>query len=382
MLSLLVGLSHGAEIALLHASEVGDAIETAARDARERERDLVPRTLSDFAPSELAVLGAEQERCDLDTVDVLTLQESLTQADLLLTKGRSAKARAVLQRATAQFVCLDRWVEPSSAARVWLLLGIASQIEGDPQAALAAFQQALIYRPDLLWDSSYTPAGEELFLQARVSNDRGSPGRLSIAPGVDPTDVRVDGYPVADGETRLVPGAHLVQTSDRTLQMNVAGGEHVWLVDGASLPTTLLEDFQDPRVSSFLEVLLAGSGPLYVESAGRTWIWDGVDFQLLATRRDPAPWVLSSGVVLAAAGGGMTLWQVQRGRQAIEDGEAAIAGLNRGAHGTAEDEWAEARQLTAVGIGLGAVGVGLAGTGVLMLSPGSVPAGVTLTVRR
>lgn len=365
MLGLLAQFA--AATPLLHTSEPSKAVEVVARDAQEPARSLEPTTLEALIPGGLSVPGADTLPCMSGPLEA----DGAMRGRALLDGGRSAEARAVLRRATAGIPCTEGFLETEQLVEIWLLAGAAAELEGDPDAAAAAYRQARTVDSGAAWDE--TLGASALFDSAEPWADT----TLLPAPGLD--GVRVDGT-VFDAPRSIAAGVHIVQTETATLAVHLVPGGQRWVVQAEALPDDLVARIGEPEVESLLRTLLAGERTLFVESNGRTLMWDGAAFQPLAHRRSPALPLMLTGGALAAGGGALAYTQYERGLELEALGAAAIDDLDPAGRADAEAQWVQARQLVAVGVTGAAIGVGVLGTGALLLT--ATPSGVVLTVRR
>lgn len=180
--------------------------------------------------------------------------------------------RAEAEALRSEVECLSAPPTPAQAARVHLVVAIDAWLQGDREAAVAAFRGALAAEPGFALDPALVPSGNELHeLVARARQD--GPGALTdLAPGLT---VSVDGHPGQDA----VP-------IERSALVQAPAGS--WYVDRGHLPAGLQAFLPPPeRSHAARNFFVAGGVAAILSSAGLLVARDArADFDALGAPTD------------------------------------------------------------------------------------------------
>ncbi|GEM_PF-3085037 len=301
---------------------------------------------------------------------------------------RLDEAVDTVARIDAVLGCLGEPVDPVLAGRVAFMAGVVHHQLGAPDAADAAFGQALAFDGSLVWDPRLSPRlGQERFEAVKGR----TPDRLvlSLSPPPDGLSLRIDGVAVAAGTSTLAlgPGRHLLQRETDTVRS-------AWLVVEAASATLQLPLSQiDPawiddaagrtRLARQLALALPEGQPI-VWVGDAIWAGEvgGTEWRRVLPPPPPAVNALRLGGLVvggtgAALAGGVWAWGAQL-RRACEDASPGSDRVDTCAQGAATDAWlgqkAWPTALVVAGVGLAAGATGL-GLRRLVLAPAPVPGG-------
>jgi hypothetical protein len=210
-------------------------------------------------------------RCS-DAVPV-KLETAMARAERALEEIEFEAAVEALAPLDGKLACVDGEISPTSLGRASLLLGYLRHLTGDTEDARAAFTQAAVFDPDVVWEANFSPQAQPSFnaavleaLRTRDAHVRGTDGSWSMA------GVLLDGAPLPKlGAIR--PGLH---------QLAFERGDGSWLrleVELAEARTLRLlpvgdvvERLDEPDVVEALVATLAD--PLESRDADEAWIVD------------------------------------------------------------------------------------------------------------
>ncbi len=380
--------------AVLYAGDPATAVDRASEDSGTPTERLDPvRWSTLFDGDTLWVEGASFPAEACEPVDLATLRAQLEAAEGWFFSMVLDRAHQDLDGVLGGLCGLTETLDPALAARAAYLSGVMAALEEQEPAAVAAFQRARDFDPDLAWDTSLQDDPLPAFQQTRAPTP---PARLVLDEHLDPRNVRVDGHPLlpVTGPHVISEGVHLLQVvapSVRSLRITVESGAEVRVIDPVALPPELAEHPEDPSAQSLTAraVLRAEDllqpRVLWVGEAG-TWELDRALMAWEQRRRRPNWIAVGGGVGLAAAGASVAAWSLWRGQALVDGYEPGRTTAPRYASLQADLE--RQRWIYRGGWLAGGLGLALSGTALVMprlearLLPGPAPLGGTLVLRR
>ena len=209
------------------------------------------------------------------------VREGLENAEALF--DHTAEAEADLEQARMDLECLGEPVDPDLAARVFFLGGFLAWRGGSNPTAEASFYRAMLFKPDLGWDTVRGgPVAPASFAAAQARLASGQKSTLRVIPAVAAGfEVRVDGLAVdtSAGTVTLREGIHLVQVVaqnhvDSPLIVPLMPDQELELVLPVALSESLLMHLDTPLVRDSLAPILRDTWPdqvVYVYGRGVVW---------------------------------------------------------------------------------------------------------------
>jgi tetratricopeptide (TPR) repeat protein len=209
--ALFLGIAH-AGVPVLHNGEEPDAARArGARFAAVGPDDIDLHTISSLA-GPLPPFTARSSPLRTCTEDTVPSAERTAEAlrisirDVLHDEALDIGGR-LLDLLPCQAAGADR----HDLALSWYRYGYVLALERQHDAARDAFEQAVVFDPELTWDADLAPDGAPTFNSARDAVRSAAAARLTISPRpavlrVDGTDIPADA-PIAD----LAPGWHIVE---------------------------------------------------------------------------------------------------------------------------------------------------------------------------
>lgn len=279
LLALLLPLGARAAVPVVH--DGGDRAEVLTRVA---DRTGLPPDQLEAVPLDRllgepvqALGGGVMRRCTGAPTARATPESELVRAEAAWAQGDEVGALDHLDLAVAALGCLSELVDPTVAARTFLLRGALEARRGEEEAALGELRAALSFQPDLSWDSRFPVEGEVLLAQATAATEAYTvsvlPPGTSSGPWVDGRIVPGDGAGLS-----VAPGLHLAQ------HPTPAGIRSAWLVVEGDATIVLpgmyrrpvLALIADPATRAPVERLLAATLPgapaAYVSWGGGMWL--------------------------------------------------------------------------------------------------------------
>jgi len=389
--ALLLGLGApvwAADVVLYDAADPTDAVTRVAEAIGQPAGELTPRRLSEHL-SEIPpqVLGGDPMSACLDAVDA-NLRAILAQAEGAFNYQRTDEARALLADGADAIGCLDGLANPPHAGRLFFLRGVVLHDEGDLHGAHQAFHQALMFQPEMMWDTDIAPRyGRDVFDTARAQVQRDAPALLRIAPAPRWGTLTIDGWATGAGDphVELPPGRHLIQITmeERTSSawLDLAAETRPTLLIPALATDDMLDWISDAERRPDLALLISaagGTGTLYLAGDEQLWSapagstsWAALEDQTRAVRPAAprgASRILSwSGAI--TLGGGLALGTFgylrgHAGLTACEEARGVEAATACGAD--AEARFEQARRLELTGGATAALGGALTSVGLVL----------------
>ncbi len=258
--------------------------------------------------------GGKLAVCSGTPTNLASVRQSVDLAKGAVAYMEFGSARAALDAAIRDLGCLQEPVDAALASRAWYLLGVVTA--DDQAASRAAFRQARLLTPDMLWDENFAPRARGTFDAVATELKAAPLVQLSVIPDPPDGSLRIDGRPVktVGGRVGVTPGAHHVQfgaTAVATMVMDLDANTPATLVLPSIVTADALSWAGDGEkrgaLSSVLLGALGGEGAVYVVSGSVIWrvrlggsAWDLVGSgggPVAAT--EPAP----AAAALAPAGG-------------------------------------------------------------------------------
>ncbi len=275
---LLLGTALAGVPVVFDGGAAGDVVATVAGQTGLPAEQLDATTLDDLLEQPPQVLGdGVIRRCVTGPAQGSEVQADLVRAEAAWARGDATSAQDHLDLAVARLGCLGELVDPSTAARVFLLRGALAEAAGAHDVARAEIRTALAMVPDLPWDSRFPVGGAVL-----LAEEQGAAPALSIRvmPAGTSSGPWVDGRTIGGAGERVPVSAalHLAQYP------TAHGIRSAWLlIDGDStlvLPGSyrqpILGLLADPATAAPVESLLQGTLPdftaAYVHHGGGTWL--------------------------------------------------------------------------------------------------------------
>lgn len=302
----LAALAFGADL-VLHAGDPAVAVGRAAAAAGVDPATLRAADLSEVVRARPPVLlgPGQVDQCAGTPTTNAEVRLLGDEGERALNYLEYARAAAALERAFDALGCLIEPVEPPVAARILFLRGVAGWFAGDPDAARAAFAQALLFDPSLAWDEAFAPDPRPLFDEVAASDPPTAPLRV-VPPSAR---VRVDGVQAE----ALAPGVHLVQVGEAsvsTVRVRLDAAEPSVLVLPSLVPLDALGWAADPArapdLAAVLDAVLGEDARVYVVHAGEVWREQAGTWERIALPPPPPPrarWALVGPGAAAAVGG-------------------------------------------------------------------------------
>ncbi len=379
---------------VLYEGDPTAAVERSSDDAGLPVERLDPTRWSTLlADNTLWIEGAAFPAKPCEAVDLATLQGRLEAAEGWFFSMVLDRAAEELDALLDGLCGLTEPVDPALAGRATYLRGVVAALDEKEAAAVAHFQRARDFEPELAWDATLQAEPLPAFQQVRAPTP---PARLVLDPHLDPRNVLVDGRPLVPvtGPHVVGEGVHLLQVvapEVRTLRITVGSGAEVRIIDPLALPPGLGAHPEDPAGQALTAWAVARSAAPLQERvlwSGEAGTWE-LDRTLMAwdQRRAGPNWLLvGGGAGLAAAGTGVALWARARGAGLVAEYEPGVD--SQGEYDALADALARQRWAWRLGWTAGAVGLALSGTALVLprlqarIVPGPTPLGAALHVGR
>ncbi|MBW1880151.1 MAG: hypothetical protein JRI25_01380 [Deltaproteobacteria bacterium] len=386
---------------VIHATEDVDAVLTQVSEDADVERtSLRAANISDLLLTRAPVLvgSGRVDRCagsPTTNDDVRGAAEVAEGSMAFMEYEQAVKDLDVAYQALG---CLVEAVDGAVAGRILFLRGIALYHSRDLQPAKAAFRQAHLFDPALVWDDNYAPDPRPLFEGARIELADAPKQALQVIPGAEVAQLHVDGRRIG-GDVTLSPGDHLVQVGGArvaTVQVHLEAGETATLLLPSVLPPGAVAWPDDADLGGDLSTLLGavlGKGfVVYVVYEEHTWCgttgapeWEMLSEEPVAEVPEPEPevpetapmpisappkakkkhpvwWLTAPGGVAMVTGLGVSGFAYVRGKQ---DYRAAEEATTREQYDEVDQHYEEWRAIHGIGWLVTAGGAVLVGASML-----------------
>jgi len=184
---------------------------------------------------------ASPERCTGIRTNVSQLQESLTKAEDALNYLEIDKAINYIKRIQNDIVCLDERIPSQLIGSTYFLLGVAHSYNNDDDLARQSWNQALLYTPNLEWDTNIEPSNQPKFEETKQELHSQTTSRMMLVP--QQAKLSIDGSPIIQAGD-VFSGVHLVQhdaVNFEGYRINTDASTDTVIVSFADFPSRLTE---------------------------------------------------------------------------------------------------------------------------------------------
>jgi len=265
ILQILIGMASAEQMVILSKEELSAT-----------EQSAIPATAeqivwADLQQLPLVITNAEiPGKCSGLPKNIEDVEASLAGVVNSLAYIELDKADGHMRRVENDFRCLQEIASPALLSSSYFLSGLTYFYREDTEKTIAAWQQAIVFNPDIIWDDRFEPSGKDLFQTTIDDMQSVAEAQLIIYPSS--AKIVIDGEERQSGDS-IPAGVHLIQHQQESIRshwVEVAAGSDVTLISfgdfSGDLHTVMKDDSLRQEFLIALKLLPDGSDFQVVEN--------------------------------------------------------------------------------------------------------------------
>ena len=317
------------------------------------------------------------ETCTRAAVSNAHIRNLTQKADNYLNYYDLSKASSTLKKAEDIVVCLQELFNADDIRQLYFLRGVLEQSKGNDIASIQAFSSAIRIKPDMKWNTLYSPDARPNFDIAKKSFVQLTAVPLDIYPKSAASSLWINGAPLLDMLDNEMPtiseGRNIIQIvglETLTYEIEVpADTNQIELIVPSTLSVNAIDGMDNPteqmELSLVLEPLLPVNSTLYIHNQGRVWEstigtkqWHELDVPRTAELRLNAKQITAqsffwTGTVITGASLGIGIRNYSKGYSAYGQAQESNSWEDYETHAQSLEEQRGQYRASLMGVGIG-----------------------------
>ena len=210
--------------------------------------------------------------CPGAPVSNMHIRKLTQKADNYLNYYELDKAGQTLKQAEDLIVCLKELFNADDIRKMYFLRGILEQNKGNQTASIRAFSSAIRIKPDMQWNTMYSPDAKPNFDKAKKAFARLTSIPLEIKPKSAKSDLWINGSPLlTSGSPTIFEGRNIIQIvglETQTYELDIsADAKSIVLLAPSTVPVDAYQWVREPAgqevLSTLLPAVLPNGTPLF-----------------------------------------------------------------------------------------------------------------------